>query len=81
MLALEKSNPAAAKKVEQKIKSLANNPRPPDAAKMRGQKAEYLRIYAGKYRIIYLPCEDELLIAAVGNRNDAAVYKEFMRQK
>ena len=62
------------KKVLAKIESLAENPRPPDSAKLTGD--EKYRVRCGDYRILYLVQDDVLIVMVVkvGHRKD--VYRE-----
>jgi mRNA interferase RelE/StbE len=58
------------KKILQRIKTLAENPRPPSCEKLTGQ--ERYRIRQGRYRIVYSIHDDELTvwIVKVGHRKD-----------
>jgi mRNA interferase RelE/StbE len=49
------------------IKTLSENPRPPQSKKLSGQ--EKYRLRQGNYRILY-SIEDDKLIVQVGNRRD-----------
>jgi mRNA interferase RelE/StbE len=64
-----------------KISDLRLDPNPNDSIQLKGKVHEYRRADVGEYRIIYRVEGDELLIAAVGRRNDDAIYKEFERSK
>jgi mRNA interferase RelE/StbE len=64
-----------------KISDLRLDPNPHDSAQLKGKVREYRRADVGEYRVIYRVEGDELLIAAVGRRNDDAIYKEFERAK
>ena len=63
--------------VSRKIDALANDPVPPHAKRLRGN-AEFLRIRAGDYRVIYRVDENRVVvvIATVGHRKD--VYKKLV---
>ena len=58
------------KKIVQRIKTLAENPRPPGCEKLTGQ--ERYRVRQGRYRIVYSIHDDELTIwiVKVGHRKD-----------
>lgn len=58
------------RKILQKIRSLGEQPRPPDCEKLTGQ--DRYRVRQGRYRIIY-SIEDKVLaifIVAIGQRKD-----------
>jgi mRNA interferase RelE/StbE len=58
------------KKILQRIKTLAENPRPPSCEKLTDQ--ERYRVRQGRYRIVYSINDDELTvwIVKVGHRKD-----------
>ncbi len=58
------------KRIIQKIKNLADNPRPPGCKKLSGE--EKYRIRVGNYRILYFIDEGKLIIfvVKVGHRRD-----------
>ena len=58
------------KRILSRIKTLAENPRPPGCEKLTGQ--ERYRLRQGQYRIVYSIQDDELTvwIVKVGHRND-----------
>jgi len=58
------------KRIIEKIRSLASEPRPPGSKKLSGQ--EKYRIRQGDYRILYLIEDGELVIVVVkvGHRRD-----------
>jgi mRNA interferase RelE/StbE len=60
-------------RIIQKIKGLANNPRPPGCEKLSGENR--YRIRKGVYRIVYSVADRELhiIVVKVGHRRD--VYK------
>jgi mRNA interferase RelE/StbE len=53
------------------IRSLADNPRPPGCEKLAGEDDRY-RIRVGRYRLIYLVGDGELVVVVVrvGHRKD-----------
>jgi len=75
--------PSAAKEIEAvdqkkdrqrivaRIRSLADDPRPPDCEKLAGEDDRY-RIRVGRYRVIYSVGDGELLVVVVrvGHRKD-----------
>lgn len=78
---LLKSAPASAKIIADKITRLAAETHTPSKARaVRGKKADYMRLVAGDFRVIYQTRDDCLFIAAIGLRNDSAVYRELMRR-
>ena len=64
------------KKVDERIHSLAVEPRPPGAKALRGHKGLF-RLRVGRYRVIYQVRDDVLvvLIVKVGHRRD--VYRNL----
>ena len=58
------------KKILQRIKTLAKNPRPPGCEKLTGQ--ERYRVRQGRYRIVYSIHDDEVTVwtVKVGHRKD-----------
>jgi mRNA interferase RelE/StbE len=64
-----------------KIESLRSDSNPPDSARLKGAGRDYSRADSGEYRIIYRVEADELLIAAVGSRNDDRIYRAFERSQ
>ena len=58
------------KRILSRIKTLAENPRPPGCEKLTGQ--ERYRLRQGQYRIVYSIQDDELTvwIVKVGHRKD-----------
>ena len=58
------------KKILQRIKTLAENPRPPSCEKLTGQ--ERYRVRQGRYRIVYSIHDDEVTVwtVKVGHRKD-----------
>lgn len=57
-------------KILERIKSLVNDPRPPDCEKLTGQ--EKYRLRQGRYRIVYSIQDEELTIwiVKVGHRKN-----------
>ena len=62
----------AAKKVQNTIDALSENPRPSGVKKLKGAKEDFYRVRVGDYRIIYA-IDDAVKIVDVrkiGNRKD-----------
>ena len=74
--AVEKLPPAIRRRVIAKAETLADDPRPPDAKKLKGSEDTY-RVRAGDYRIIYRVEDDCLvvLVIRVGHRRE--VYRDL----
>lgn len=70
-----------AKQLDRKLEELAHDPLPQDAKLLKGSSG-YYRVDVGEYRIIYfLEIQSEILpILMIGKRNDAEVYKKFLRK-
>lgn len=64
------------KRVDERIRALADDPRPPQAVALRGHKGLF-RLRVGKYRVIYQVRDDVLLVLVVmvGHRRD--VYRRL----
>ena len=58
------------KRILNRIRTLEENPRPPDCEKLTGQ--ERYRLRQGRYRIVYSIRDDELTVCVVkiGHRKD-----------
>ncbi len=58
------------KRILNRIKTLAGNPRPPGSEKLTGQ--ERYRLRQGRYRIVYSIQDDELTVwvVKIGHRKD-----------
>lgn len=65
-------------RVDARIRSLSDNPRPPGAQKLAGGDDLY-RVRAGDYRVIYQIGDAELvvLVVRIGNRRE--VYRRLRR--
>ncbi len=74
---LKSCPPKQGKQLSQKILSLALNPVPHDAKKLKG--SDYVRTDSGEYRIVYEFDELEVRIVLIGKRNDDDVYKRVLR--
>lgn len=68
--------------IERTLRALKDQPMPHDTKRLKGT-SEYFRVDIGEYRIIYrIDTSSELLIIAmIGKRNDAEVYKQFKRKQ
>ena len=63
------------RQVGQKVLSLLADPRPNDAAPLKGY--EYWRTDVGEYRIVYKFDDETVYIIVIGKRNDDEVYKKL----
>ena len=69
---LQSLQKAVVKKIEKSISSLALNPRPSGAKKLKGNNENLYRIRSGDYRVIY-SVNDEIKIVdirRIGHRKD-----------
>jgi len=64
--------PKQYRQIARKIIMLMADPRPADAARLKG--SEYSRATVGEYRIIFDVCDGVLRVVAIGKRNDDEVY-------
>jgi mRNA interferase RelE/StbE len=69
-----------ARQIATRILDLRSDPSPHDSSTLKGSPG-FRRVDIGEYRIIYRAEGQELQIAAIGRRNDDAIYKEFERSK
>jgi len=67
---LRKLDPQVRRRIQGAIALLAEDPRPPNARKLKGRDA--FRVRTGSYRVIYTIEDDKLLIVVVtlGHRRD-----------
>jgi mRNA interferase RelE/StbE len=63
-----------AEKVVERIKWLADNPRPDGCKKLRGEDSVY-RIRVGDYRVVYSIVDQYLIIEVIRIRHRREVYK------
>lgn len=77
--AIEERSGKHGRQIVEKIEDLRKDPYPHDSQHLKGKLKSFLRVDVGEYRIIYQANADELSIAAVGRRNDDAIYREFER--
>ncbi len=70
--------PKQSAQISRKVRSLAENPTPPDAAKLKGYP--FLRTDFGEFRIIYEVFEKTVEVYLIGKRNDDEVYKKLKRK-
>jgi mRNA interferase RelE/StbE len=63
-------------RVARKIDALANNPRPPDAEKLKGPERLW-RIRAGDYRVIYTIRNKVLLVLVIRIGHRREVYRRW----
>ena len=69
------------RQIVRKIEELRAQQEPHDSQALKGALKPFRRADVGEYRIIYRVDDDQLLIAAVGRRNDDAIYREFGRSR
>ena len=67
--------PKQYRQIARKIIMLMADPRPADAARLKG--SEYSRATVGEYRIIFDVCDGVLRVVAIGKRNDDEVYRRL----
>lgn len=60
------------KQIDARIRSLADDPRPPGAKALKGSHKGFYRVRQGDYRIIYHVADDKLIVTVVkiGDRKD-----------
>ena len=66
------------RQVGMKILSLLADPKPADAAQLRGY--DYWRVDVGEYRIVYKFDDRTLYLVLIGKRNDDEVYRQLSRK-
>lgn len=64
------------RRIARKIDVLANNPRPPQSKKLKGQP-DLFRLRSGDYRIIYQIKDDILLVLVIRIRHRKDVYRQL----
>ena len=69
---LRRLAPKEMRQVQEKINSLAQNPRPPDCKKIKTMP-EYLRVNSGEYRILYQvdDIEKVVIVERIRHRREA----------
>ena len=72
---LKKLPPEILKRVDDRILSLADNPRPPGAEKLVGEELTY-RVRVGAYRILYEVHDDVLVILVVRIGHRKEIYRK-----
>lgn len=70
----------AQRRVDAKILSLADNPRPPGVEKLAGEEALY-RVRAGDYRVVYTIEDRVLLVLVVRIGHRGEMYRRLRRGK
>ena len=58
------------------IDRLAENPYPPDARRLQGQR-QYLRIRVGAYRVLYAVQDEQLLVVVVRLGHRREIYRRL----
>jgi len=66
-------------RVKKAIDSLATDPRPPGAAKLRGRSNAY-RIRFGDYRLLYEVHVTEIVVYVIGIAHRREVYRRLLRR-
>ena len=72
---LRKLPPEILRRIDSKLDTLANNPRPRGVKKLSGRKKEGWRIRAGDYRILYRIDDDKELVLIYRIRHRAEAYR------
>jgi mRNA interferase RelE/StbE len=67
-------------RVKATIASLAQEPRPPQAAKLKGQASAY-RIRFGRYRLLYEVHATEVVVYVLGVAHRKEVYLRLLRRR
>lgn len=67
-------------RIDARIRSLADNPRPPGVEKLAGEEALY-RVRVGDYRVVYSIEDAVLLILVVRIGHRGEVYRRLRRHK
>ena len=62
------------------IDALADDPRPPQASKLKGQASSY-RLRLGDYRLIYEVHATEVVVYVIGVAQRKEVYLRLLRQR
>jgi mRNA interferase RelE/StbE len=77
--ALKKLAKPVARKVAAKIRALANDPMPSDAAKVKGQKKgeNFWRVRVGEHRIVYDIKRKRLVVVVVGVGKRDEIYRRL----
>jgi mRNA interferase RelE/StbE len=70
--------PKEFQRVTEKIRRLANDPRPPGSAKLMG-RAGMWRIRVGVYRVVYLIADEIRIVRVVRVRHRAKAYENLDR--
>lgn len=73
---LKKTDKINQRRIARAIDSLATNPYPTQAHKLRGKEG-FLRIRAGDYRIIYLVLKKEIQVVVVSIGHRSEVYRRL----
>ena len=65
-------------RIRDRLRELAQNPRPPGCIAMRTEEGGWYRVRVGDYRIVYTVHDDEEAVAVmlVGRRNET-IYKQL----
>ena len=71
---LEKIDPAFTKKIRDRIRSLADNPRPHDCLKLTGYEGAF-RTRVGRYRIVYRIFDSKILVSVINVDHRKDIYR------
>ena len=77
---LRRLPPKHGRQVAAKLLGLREDPIPNDSAALKGSARGYRRADIGEHRIVYRVEGETLVIALVGKRNDADVYRRLRRR-
>ena len=70
----------AQQRIDARIQSLADNPRPPGVEKLAGEEGFY-RVRAGGYRVVYSVQDDVLLVLVVRIGHRGEVYRKLRKHR
>jgi mRNA interferase RelE/StbE len=67
-------------RIDARIQSLADNPRPPGVEKLAGEEGLY-RVRAGDFRVVYSIQDDVLLVLVVRIGHRGEVYRSLRKRR
>ncbi len=71
----------ARQRVEDRIATLADDPRPADSRQLQGELGVYRRVREGSYRIVYEVRDEELVVLVVLVAQREGVYDTLRRMR
>jgi mRNA interferase RelE/StbE len=74
---LERMHPTTRRRVWERLRALADDPRPSGCEALQGGLAGYLKVRVGDYRIVYVVEEEVVFVTRVGHRG--SIYRELGR--